>query len=341
MKKIILVTLLIMLLALFACGKKTKAGASIEQIQQSEGVPVKVQAVAPGTFSQELIYNATLTGAEESTSTAMLADVITRIHARIGDRVNAGQLIVSFPANSPQAQNDQARTGFENARLVYERMQRLFGEGAISQQDLDNARAGYDVARANLAASDAMIKITAPFSGVITNIMVAQGERSYPGQPLFTIAGGSGFKAVINVPESDIAKIRRGMSVQATWNGNTVNGRVSQIALALDPNRKAFRVEALFPASGRGISYGVTAQVKLIVANKPNSIVVERQHIITENAQKFVWVAEGDKAIKRPIETGQDNQLSFEVISGLSEGDQLITQGMNLLTDNALIKIIP
>lgn len=335
-----LAILAVVLLVISACGKKKSEAVSIEQIHKEQGVPVKVITIEPGSLSQEQLYNATISGAEESTSNAMLADVVTGIHAQIGDRVSKGQLIISFPANSPMAQNDQARAGFNSARQVYERMQRLHTQGAISQQDLDNARTGFEVAQANLQSSEAMIKIVSPINGILTNIMVNNGDRCYLGQPLFTVASGGSFKAVVNVPESEISKVRRGTPATATWNGITLNGRVTQVALALDPNTKAFRVECVFPNSNRGFSYGVTAQVSLITSNVQNVIAIDRQYIVTENSQKFVWLAKDGKAVKAPIETGRDNQLRFEVVSGLTEGDVLITEGLNLLTDNAKINVV-
>jgi multidrug efflux pump subunit AcrA (membrane-fusion protein) len=144
-----LAILAVVLMVISACGKKKSEAVSIEQLHKENGVPVKVITIEPGSLSQEQLYNATISGAEESTSNAMLADVVTGIHAQIGDRVSKGQLIISFPSNSPQAQNDQARAGFNSARQVYERMQRLHSQGAISQLDLDNARTGIEVAQAN------------------------------------------------------------------------------------------------------------------------------------------------------------------------------------------------
>ena len=341
MRKFSIILIIAALLITAACGKKDQSARSIEQIYKLEGVPVRVTNLEPTSFKSEIVYNAVISGAEESTSTAMLADVITQIHASVGQRVNQGDLIVSYPSNSPQAQNEQARTGFEMSQQTYHRMQRLFEQGAISRQDLDGAKAGYDVAEANLAASNAMIRITAPISGVITDIMVNTGERTYPGQPLFTIAGGNGYKAIINISETDIALIKRNLPVQATWNGHTMSGRISQIALAMDQGTKSFRVEALFQGNNRSFHYGVTAELLINTGTKNNVIVVNREHIRTESGVQYVWIMQDGKAVKREIQTGMNNHLSFEVTSGLEAGDQLITQGIDLLNDGATVKLIP
>lgn len=88
------------------------------------------------------------------------------------------------------------------------------------------------------------------------------------------------------------------------------------------------------------MSYGVTARVKLQTQSRTGVIVVNREQIVLENGKKFVWVVEKGHAIKREIETGMDNQVRFEVISGLEPGDILITEGISLLSDNDLIKVI-
>ena len=95
-----------------------------------------------------------------------------------------------------------------------------------------------------------------------------------------------------------------------------------------------------FPNNGNRISFGSTAKIRLQIVSKPNCIVVNREHIVTENDKHYVWINQNNHAIKREITTGLDNQLEFEVTSGLEPGEQLITEGISLLTDNALIRVV-
>lgn len=339
MKKIIITSLVLTLLVFSACAKKKEAGKNIEQLQKEQGIPVTVSSLELSTFNQELTYNATLSGAEEADAMALMSDVIVKINAKVGDRVSRGQTIVVFPRTALEARNDQAQTAFDAAKLAYDRMRRLVAQGAISQQDMDNVETQYKMAQSALDSSNQMINITAPISGVITKIMVNQGDRTYPGQPLFTVASASAFKAILNVPEMDVKQIRKGGPAIAIWNNETLNGRVSSVAMGMDKDSKAFRVECLFPNTNRNFSYGVTAEIKLKTLSKQNCIVIERQFIVLENGKKFVWLAENGKAKKVEIQTGLDNRLSYEVTEGLNPGDNLITEGMSLLTEGAKILV--
>ena len=312
----------------------------MEQIQKEEGIPVRVTTVQTTTFRKNLSYNATLSGSEESTATAMVGDIIVKINAKVGDKVNKGDIIVSFPVNTPAASWEQATSAFNSIKTVYERMQRLHAQGAISQQDLDNVETQYKVSKANLDASEQMINVRAPLSGIITAMMVNVSEKVFPGKELFTVASTGGYKAVLMVPESEINMLKKGAKASAKWLDETIPGKISQISLAMDKESKAFRVEVLFPGMNKKISYGVTAEIAIEVLAKPNVIVVERQHIGQENGTMFVWRDVNNQAVKTPITTGQDNSLEFEVVSGLSVGDILVTEGVNMLTENAKLRVI-
>lgn len=332
--------LILMLVLISACGKKKSENKNMEQILSEQGIPIRVTEIQPGNFVQQLKYNSSLTGIEESVVKSLLADVVLSVKVKVGDRVSKGQVLVSFPQNSPAAQYEQAKTAYESTKQSYERMQRLFQDGAISRQDMDNMETAYKVSQANLDASRQMVNITAPISGIVTNVMVNPGEHVFPGHELLKVANTSRYKAIVWVPDTEISKVRIGQKAVATWNEHKLTGRVSQIALALDQQNKAFRVELEFPNSNREIKAGVTVELDIQISNKANCLIVQRSHILQEADQKYVWILDGDKALKREISTGLDNQLEYEVLSGLSSGDKLITQGLNMITEGAKVKVI-
>lgn len=340
MRKITIITIICLALLLGACGKKGQQGKSMEQIQKEEGIPVRIITVAEDSFSEELTYNAVLGGSSDSFGISMLSDVVAGVHAKVGDRVSAGQVIVSFPRSTPAAQFEQASTGHDAARQVFERMKKLHAEGAISQQDMDNVETQFKLAKANMESSRKMINVTAPLSGVLTSVAVAPGEMSFPGQILFQVSATAGYKAKFNVPDKVARNLKVGTAATATVGDISLNGRVSKVSLALDPQTQGVPVEVSFPAGGQRVSYGVTARVKLQTQSRDGVIVVNREHITQENGKKYVWVAQKGHAVKREIETGMDNQVRFEVVSGLEPGDLLITEGITLLSENDLIKVI-
>lgn len=339
-KRIYLILALGILMMFSACGKKQEEAKSLDQLHDELGIPVRAKEMMPTHFEQYLRYNATMNGIEETTAQAMLSDVVTEIKVKIGDRVNKDDVIITFPQNSPSAQYQQAKTAFESIEAIRDRMSRLKDQGAISQQDFDNVDTQYKVAKANLASSEQMIFVRAPISGVVTNIMVNTSDRTYPGQDLFTVSSTDGYKATIMIPESEISRIKKGATVRATWGDVSINGRVTAIAMAMDPMRKAFRVEATFPGFRRDLNFGVTAELGMLVESKKDVFVLDRQNIIRQNGEHYVWIADGTAAKKVKVSTGLSDLLCYEITEGLTEGDMVITEGLRSLTEGAKIRII-
>lgn len=342
MKKRILYIILIgiAVFALSGCGKKADDAKSMEQLHSELGVPVRTTVITKTTYQQELKYNATLSGIEESTVSAMVGDMITSIRFKVGDRVKKDDIVIKFPANTPSAQYEQAQSAFNSISAIHDRMYRLKEQGAISQQDYDNVKTQYDVSKSNLESSEQMINVRAPISGVITDIMVNVSDNVNPGSPLFTVSSTNGYKAIIMIPEGEINKVKKGSAVKASWEDVSINGRITTIAMVMDPNRKAFRVEATFPGLHPRINYGVTADIDILIFSKPNVFVVKRHHLVTENGDTFVWLARDGKAVRVPVTTGLTDQLAYEISSGLEEGDLLITGGIKSVTEGAKIRII-
>ncbi len=339
-KRIYLIVALGVLLMISACGKKQDESKSFDQLHDELGIPVRVQEIVPTDFEQYLRYNATLSGIQETTTQAMLSDVVTEIKVKVGDRVNKDDLILTFPQNSPSAQYHQAKTAFESIEATHARMSRLKEQGAISQQDFDNVDTQYKVAQANLASSEQMIFVRAPISGVVTDIMVNVSDRTYPGQNLFTISSTNGYKAVIMIPDTEISRVKKGGTVRATWGDVSINGRVTAIAMAMDPMRKAFRVEAEFPGYRQDLSFGVTAEVGMLVASKQDIFVLERQNIIRQNGENYVWLANDLSARKVKVSLGLSDLLRYEITEGLQEGDLVITEGLKSISEGVKIRII-
>lgn len=340
MKKITIIGLIGMLMLISSCGKKEGVARSMEQLHQTQGIPVKVQTVALQTFSRELAYSAALSGIDESYGQAMLAESIASVNAKIGDRVSKGQVIVTYPRSTPSVQYNQASTGLDATRQAYNRMKNLFNQGAISRQDLDNVETQYKLAQANVNTCEELINIRAPISGILTTLSVSPGERSYPGQILFTVSSANGYKAKLMVPDKEARSLQVGTPATATWSDVELSGKVTKVSLALDPYMKAVPVEVSFPATQDRISFGSTARIKLNTMTKGDAVVVNREYIVTKDKQTYVWVNVNNRATMRQITTGMDNQLQFEVLSGLVPGDKLIVEGLNLLSENAPLKIL-
>lgn len=339
MKKTLLV-LLVVTLGITACAKKEKAQTrSLEQIYAEEGVPVELVTLAPQTFTQEINYNSDLNFKSQSTEHALISAQVKSVLAKVGDRVKEGQVIVTFPDDNVSTSYAQAQAQTKLYESTYQRMQALYQSGGISKQDLDNAETQYKVSVANLKNSRKTFEVTAPISGVITQINVLRDQAVSAGDPLFTVSQNTNdLEAMLYINEGDITKLKLGMPAIAYWQGQTYQGKVSEITWQKDVAKMAFPVRVNFANPDHRPFSGMTADVHIVYNQVENAIAVDRSLVITTGDKKSIWTAVNNQAVKKEITVGADNGQQVLIAAGLNAGDQIITSGYNLVWDNAKLK---
>lgn len=327
-------------LLLIRCSGNQTESKSIEQLHQENGIPVRIQTIEKMQPTSKLTYNAVLTGIKESNSSAMVGDRIEKIHKNVGDHVEKSDIIISLPSDNPAAQYQQAKVANEHAQITLKRMESLYESGGISLQELDNVRTQAKVAQANWEAVKQSIKIKAPISGTITQMNVSESENVASGDVLFKVSDTHRLKTRIWVNEEAIQKIHIGDKAQALWNDIVLSGKVIQIDQALNQSKQAFGVLVEFDNPEKQVMSGVNAEIHLISNTANAGIWIERKNLVNINDGKAVYIAKDGNAHLTPVKTGHQMDIDVEIISGLEEGDLLITQSQPLLEDGAKINII-
>lgn len=339
-KKLTLLILSISLLTMVGCGKKeTVASENIEQIHARQGIPVKVVELKRDNYSQNISFPGKIKGLKESTVTSSIAGRVESIVKDVNDKVKADEVVITVPTDVPASQFYQAKEAHDLAESTYRRMLNLLDSGAISQQDLDQVKVQYEVAKSNFDSISKILNVEAPINGIISIMYAEVGDVINPGEKLFQVVDTSCYRARIYVPESQIRDIKRGQKATATWNDITLNGKVDKVSAAIDVDTNGFIVDILFSNRHEDIKIGVTADIKIEVYTT-NSIAIGSQYVISENGKSYVFVQNGDKAEKREIQIAKSLNGKVEIASGVTEDDILITQGSQFVSDNSLIKII-
>jgi membrane fusion protein, multidrug efflux system len=325
---------------LAGCGSEVKESKSMEQIRDEEGVPVKVQEVKPQTFQKSLSFYAHLEGIKEATKASIVGGRIEKVLAKVGDRVEKDQVILKFAEDNPGVQFEQARTGFENAEKTYNRMKVLLEAGETSQAAFDGAEANYLVSKRNFESSRQMLHMQAPFSGVVVDIKINEGDNVRSDIPLFTVAQVNRMRAKVWANEEEISLIKKGMKAYMELNGKQLNGTVTEISMAIDPMKRAFYAVVEFDNPGLILKSGMTADIKILVYNNPKAIVIPRNIVGRDGSGMFVFLENNNTAVKRYVTNGTDEGINFEISGGIKTGDRLITQGNALLSDGIKVKVI-
>jgi membrane fusion protein, multidrug efflux system len=338
----LLLTGLMLTLPLIAgCSRDSGADLpGIDEIHKTEGVPVEVREIEPRTFSATLGYTATLSGAVESTASAMLTDEVAEVRANVGEYVEKDQIIISFPADNASLNYEQARVSYESARTGFRRIETLYADEGVSQQSYDNAKTQYEIARANWETVSNVKDVKAPISGYLTRLNVLESDNVEPGDPLFTVSDYRRLKTTVWITDREIGEIKVGQPATANWRGRTLEGRVIQVDMAMDQKKKAFAVKLDFTNAGNTIPSGVTAFVEIEIYSNMDALVADMNEIGESGEVSYVYIADGNMSRRRTIKTGRQQGLEVEILEGIRPGDLLITSNMSLLNDEAKIRIV-
>jgi len=336
----IVTILLISLLISTACRQEQTESKNLEQIYKEEGIPVRIKTVTAEEFQKELSFHSVLSGIKESAVYALLDDEVERVRVRVGDYVKKNQVLSTFPIDNPAAKYYQAKVAFENADKAYKRMENLYKDGGISRQELDNASAAFEVAKADWKAVKQTVEVKAPISGYITKVNVRETDNVQQDDELFTISRTDKMKAVVWISEDEIFDVQRGMAAYAAWREFKIPGRVVQVDIAMNHDRKAFQALIELDNPENRLKPGTTVEVKIITYTNPEAVVVARKDILQETEESYVFILNGDVAEKRAVKLGKQHVLDVEILEGLTLGDDLIVEGQLLLEPGSKVKVV-
>jgi HlyD family secretion protein len=188
-------------------------------------------------------------------------------------------------------------------------------------------RAEIDKIRAEIRKST----IYAPFDGVVTNVDKEVGETVGANESIVSVIGEGVFEIESFVPEVKIALIKTGDAAQVTLDayGESVLFQARVISIDLAETERdgvsTYKVKLLFDDEDQRIKAGMTANVSIILFEKPNTIVLPLGTIFEENGKKYVKVRQDKNIINREVVIGESSALGqVEILSGLSPGELVL-----------------
>ena len=333
--------MLIILLSFSACTKEEKEETkSMEQIQKEKGIPVTVTKVAPQKFTTYLTFFGKFKGNKETIVGSMIGGRIEQILARPGTFVKKDQIIIRFPDDSPASKFQQARSAYEMSKKTYERMKVLYEKGEVAQAQFDGAETKYMVDKRNYEITKDMLNLDAPYDGTITELKVHEGDNVKQKTPLFTIAQLHKMKIRIWLSDEERMIIKKGMRAIATVGGKEYHGKVGELSLSTDPYKQAFSADLMFDNRNKKILPGTIADIKIITYENDKAVTVPRNIVRRNGDETYVFISDGQKAVKKVITIKNESGILYELSSGLQPGDPLIVKGGARLIDGTKINVV-
>jgi membrane fusion protein, multidrug efflux system len=337
--------------SLFAGGDDAKAAPSAQGGgPHGEGGPTAVVAVATArhTFSDSIQALGTAQARESIVLTPKVADTIRRIRFDSGDRVRRGQVLVEMANVEQAADLAEARAANEAAQQDLRRQQELFDRGFASQARIDTVRAAADAARARYEAGGSRIAdrtITAPFAGLVGLRTASPGQFMRPGDQIGTLDDISQIKLDFDVPETQIARLRSGVPITAhtaAFPDATFEGVIEHVDSRVDPTTRSVRVRAILPNRAEQLRPGMLMTVE-VRSNPRSALAIPETAILDEAANSYVFrviTRENAQTVERAsITTGQRSGGMAEVLTGLSEGDVVVTEGLQAVRPGQPVRV--
>jgi RND family efflux transporter MFP subunit len=316
-------------------------------------ISAEVGRVARGDLFEILTVRGTVAAApnEDVKVGSLVAGRVISMRVAEGDRVAAGQVIAEIdpaPFEDERRQAvaglEQARSTLENAKTSLDRAQNLFARGIAAGKEVDDAKAQQASAQAAVAQAAAALdaadrtvsltRVTSPIPGYVVKQLIAVGEQvdGTAGQPLVQIANLEDVEIAASVPAEYLGRMRVGQKVEATtdaYASRRFAGQVVAIAPSVDPANNSALARVRVSNPGALLKVGMFAEARVQVGERRGVLVVPPSALSKENGEAAVYVLSGDIAERTVVKIGLETPNAVEIVSGVSEGQKVLTTSVH------------
>lgn len=346
--RIILFTSCFTLLLAGGCSKKTASGGT--ETKAKTAVRVTVKEAVEMEYTPVLNFTGTAEANKEVNLGSAIPGRVEKINYPKGSFVPKGAVI----AEMSDEMLIQAEIELETIRKDFERISRLKEKGSVSIMDYDHIKAKLDASQTKVDMLKKNTSITAPFGGVLVDIMVNEGEN-YSFVPsvspdmkmksgIATLMQLNPLKVKIEINEKELSAVRKGQSVGLTFDAypnENVSGKIADISPVLSPLTRTSTVEVVIPNNGNKFKPGMFCRASLEMPQaKGVFIPINAIHRQQGTGEDFVFVVNEDNTVTRTKVTRGESQNKLIHIPELDKNSVVVIDGKNKLDENSTIEIV-
>jgi len=335
-------------------------------IAEQAGLQFAIVTTRPITKTVECNAEVTYNGNRYARIAAQVPGVVAEVHQDFGDAIQPGDPLITIASSHLGAAKSaylQAGTAVALWERSHTREKDLLDRGVSTEKDLLEAETR--LAESRIAQSEAeqllvsfglspkaiervrgtgdtstRYVVTAPFAGIVVDRQATIGEVVDPARPLLTIADVSRMWALIDVYESNLRDIQAGQPVVLHVEGlpgESFGGHISWVSSQLNPQTRTLQARAEFDNSRGLLRAHMFARASVSVRDRQQSLVVPEASVQWEGCCNVVFVKESELVyVPRKVQLGIATGTVYEVLSGVEEGDEVVTQGSFLLKTEIL-----
>ncbi|MCH5327755.1 MAG: efflux RND transporter periplasmic adaptor subunit [Coprobacter sp.] len=319
--------------ALMSCNSKQEEAAAAD-----EKPLVRLETVHVQPVEQTQDFTATVEANIVNNISPSMPLRIQKILVEVGDRVRKGQVLAVMDGTNLV----QSKTQLDNIELEYNRVEELYKVGGASKQALDAQKTQLDVARTAYQNLVDNTQLLSPIDGIVTARNYDNGDM-FGVNPVVTVQQISPVKVLVNVSESFYTQVTKGMPVKVkveAFGDEEFSGKVSLIYPTVDPQTRTFPVEVLLTNSDQRVRPGMFVRVMMNFGEK-DYIVVPDQAVVKQagSGDRYIYVYKDGKVTYNKVELGRQLGATYEIISGLENGDRVVVAGQSRLSNGAEVNV--
>lgn len=334
---------------------------------------VDVSKVRMGPLNEKVSLVGALKPVAQVDVVSKMTGRIDQLQVEIGDWVKKGTLIAKVDEDEVRHQVNRAAAALEVAKASLSQKQtdleilkkeldrtiELHESQLVPRRDLDTAEARYrgaiaqeKLVRAQIDQAQAELhelhvrldntRILAPISGLVGKRHVDNGALVNPSMPVVSMVDLSTMVMEINAPEKDLVKIHAGLEAAIVLDAfpeQRFRGRVIRLSPILDPATRTGSVEIEVPNPKMMLKAEMFARVELDLGTRHNALLIPREAVVSYEQQRGVFKVQEGTAQFQPVNSGVSQGGDLEVLSGLKEGELVITLGVNLVKNGDKVQL--
>lgn len=342
-------------------GGKTVPGAEGQPAEpQLEPLPVNIETVARKSLNAYLVLNGIVEPERQVQVFSRLSAYVQQIIKEEGAYVRENDVLAILDDTEIRISYEQARIALEQAKLALDqaekdlvRSQELFKKELISEQEFQTVDATHKQrlldhrnrleSFKDLELQLSWTRIRAQAEGFITERLIEAGGRVSANQQAFTIEDFKPLLIRVYVPTSDAIGLETGLPARVTTEilkGEIFDGSVTLINPRVDVQTGTIKVTVEVYDDTLHLKPGMFVEVRIATGAKDNVLVIPRKAILFKTGKTYVFVLQDGKAYQREISLGLSEEDEAEVLSGVAEGDVIVSVGVENLKDGQPVTVL-
>ncbi len=325
---------------------KLEAAKKEEHVEQKKLVNAILLQLQPRTIHDVINLPGTIEPWSKLDLLAKVKGAIVEVLVEEGDSVQAGDVLARIEEDDYRIALDAARAAYTLAKSEFTRNQAMLKKRVIPSASLETSetallKAQTDLEQAKLQLSRCLV--TAPISCVVNRIDAKVGAFLSVGDPLAQLLQMDQVKGVVGIPESDVAAVRKVKQVDITISAlenKQFTAKAHFFSPAPETTAYLYRFELALENLEHEILPGMFLRANIVKERVDNAIMVPLYAIISRSDKQFVYVVDGDKVRRQPVELGIIEGWQIQVTNGLVSGDEIVIEGHRDVDDGQQINIV-